>query len=226
MNYTPKTSVACGSVLFKDANVCLQFMVASRWPDGVIAPSVEARRSHFLANQRRWKCKTKHTGGNSAQGRDHLRGFALSASTNGFRPSGCSPTARTALAPTRSPAIWASLKRPHGSCSTAFARRCRTGIVLDKLAGDFEADESFIGGSARNMHKNKKGKITGTGGAGQGGRDGPARSQDDRRSALRTFRTSARNLQAKSASMSRAVLMFSPMHWRLPWASMPIMSTR
>ena len=30
-----------------------------------------------------------------------------------------------------------------------------------------EADETFIGGLARNMHKNKKAKITGTGGAGK-----------------------------------------------------------
>ena len=31
-----------------------------------------------------------------------------------------------------------------------------------------EADETFIGGLARNMHKNKKAKITGTGGTGSG----------------------------------------------------------
>src|SRR5208283_2388479 len=32
---------------------------------------------------------------------------------------------------------------------------------------EIEADETFIGGLARNMHKNKKAKITGTGGAGK-----------------------------------------------------------
>jgi hypothetical protein len=38
----------------------------------------------------------------------------------------------------------------------------------DQLSGgDFEVDESFIGGSARFMHKDKKAKITGTGGAGK-----------------------------------------------------------
>lgn len=35
------------------------------------------------------------------------------------------------------------------------------------MSGEVEVDESFIGGLARNMHKNKKAKITGTGGAGK-----------------------------------------------------------
>src|ERR1700730_17792787 len=39
--------------------------------------------------------------------------------------------------------------------------------TFEKVAGKFEADESFIGGLARNMHKDKKAKITGTGGAGK-----------------------------------------------------------
>ena len=33
---------------------------------------------------------------------------------------------------------------------------------FEKLSGDFEVDESFIGGLARAMHKNRKAKITGT----------------------------------------------------------------
>ena len=39
--------------------------------------------------------------------------------------------------------------------------------TFEKVAGKFEADESFIGGLARNMHKDKKAKITGTGGTGK-----------------------------------------------------------
>ena len=39
--------------------------------------------------------------------------------------------------------------------------------TFEKVAGKFEAGESFIGGLARNMHKDKKAKITGTGGAGK-----------------------------------------------------------
>ena len=39
--------------------------------------------------------------------------------------------------------------------------------TFEKVAGQFEVDESFIGGLARNMHKDRKAKITGTGGAGK-----------------------------------------------------------
>src|SRR5436309_16143914 len=38
---------------------------------------------------------------------------------------------------------------------------------LDKMSGEVEADETFIGGLARNMHKDKKAKIKGTGGMGK-----------------------------------------------------------
>ncbi len=39
---------------------------------------------------------------------------------------------------------------------------------FDKMSGQIEADETYIGGLARNMHKDKKAKkITGTGGSGK-----------------------------------------------------------
>ncbi len=38
---------------------------------------------------------------------------------------------------------------------------------FDKMTGEFEADETFIGGLARFMHKDQKARITGTGGAGK-----------------------------------------------------------
>jgi hypothetical protein len=43
----------------------------------------------------------------------------------------------------------------------------QAGSFWTKLEGVIEADESFIGGLARNMHKDKKAKITGTGGSGK-----------------------------------------------------------
>jgi transposase-like protein len=38
---------------------------------------------------------------------------------------------------------------------------------FDKMTGEVEADETFIGGLARFMHKDQKARITGTGGAGK-----------------------------------------------------------
>src|SRR5216684_2785637 len=66
----------------------------------------------------------------------------------------------------KSRAISMSLSKPRGSCSIGFARRGS----FEKFGGTcpVEADETFIGGLARNMHKDKKAqKIHGTGGAGK-----------------------------------------------------------
>lgn len=49
--------------------------------------------------------------------------------------------------------------------ATASARNA--GRIADKMSGEVEADETFIGGLARFMHKDKKAKITGTGGMGK-----------------------------------------------------------
>ncbi|HWG05889.1 MAG TPA: IS1595 family transposase, partial [Beijerinckiaceae bacterium] len=46
-------------------------------------------------------------------------------------------------------------------------RKAMQAGTFEKVAGEFEVDESFIGGLARFMHKDKKAKITGTGGAGK-----------------------------------------------------------
>jgi len=41
---------------------------------------------------------------------------------------------------------------------------CRIARLAEKLGGEVEVDETFIGGLARNMHKDKRAeKITGTG---------------------------------------------------------------
>jgi hypothetical protein len=46
-------------------------------------------------------------------------------------------------------------------------RKAMQAGTFEKMIGEFEVDESFIGGLARFMHKDKKAKITGTGGAGK-----------------------------------------------------------
>src|SRR2546425_5223699 len=56
---TPETLV--GAIrYFSDADVCLTFLVGLRWPDGVTCPQCGSREVTFLANQRRWKCRTRH----------------------------------------------------------------------------------------------------------------------------------------------------------------------
>ncbi len=153
---------------FKDPDVCLRFLAQLRWPDGiVICPICNSAKVHFLANQRRWKCSVPHD----------RRQFSIKVGTL-FEDS---PIGLEKWLP----AVWLLTNCKNGISSYEIARdlgvtqktawfmlhrvrkAMQRGTFWTKLEGEIEADESFIGGLARNMHKNKKAKITGTGGAGK-----------------------------------------------------------
>ena len=56
----PKTlREAC--IYFADADNCLAYMVAHRWPDGVIiCPACGRNDVTWLATQKKWQCKSAH----------------------------------------------------------------------------------------------------------------------------------------------------------------------
>jgi transposase-like protein len=161
--YTPRTLLDAVRY-FKDPDVCLQFMAGLRWPDGVVkCPICGSTKVHFLANQRRWKCSVDHD----------RRQFSIKVGTI-FEDS---PLGLDKWLP----AVWLLTNCKNGVSSYEIARdldvtqktawfmlhRIRKamqhGSFWTKMEGEIEADESFIGGLARNMHKDKKAKITGTG---------------------------------------------------------------
>src|SRR2546426_12391417 len=43
---------------FSDPDVCLMFVAALRWPDGIECPRCGSREFSFLATRRLWKCKS------------------------------------------------------------------------------------------------------------------------------------------------------------------------
>lgn len=45
---------------FADAANCLKYMAERRWPNGVICPTCGRTDVSFLANQRKWQCKSAH----------------------------------------------------------------------------------------------------------------------------------------------------------------------
>jgi hypothetical protein len=46
---------------FSDPDNCIAYMVEQRWPDGVVVcPTCGRRDVSWLANQRKWQCKSKH----------------------------------------------------------------------------------------------------------------------------------------------------------------------
>jgi transposase-like protein len=154
---------------FSDEDLCIAYLVSRRWPDGVVkCPTCGSTKVHFLANQRRWKCSQKHD----------RRQFSVKVGTI-FEDSPLSLTKWL-------PAVWmiGNCKNGVSSCEiardldvcqkTAWFMLHRIRFAMQRGSfekfgggGPVEADETFIGGRARFMHKNKKAKITGTGGAGK-----------------------------------------------------------
>jgi transposase-like protein len=152
---------------FSDPDRCLALMVKSRWPDGVVkCPTCGSDQVAFRANRRLWECKAKHP----------KRQFSVKVGTV-FEDSPIGLDKWFTAA-------WLVANRKNGVSSYEIHRalkvtqktawfmdhRIRLAMqsgTFEKVAGEFEVDESFIGGAARFMHKDKKAKITGTGGAGK-----------------------------------------------------------
>ena len=153
---------------FADPDRCLEFMVQVRWPDGIVCPTCGSKEVRFLATRRLWECKSKHA----------KRQFSAKVGTV-FEDSPIGLDKWFA-------AVWMIANCKNGVSSYEIHRalgvtqktawfmdhRIRLAMqsgTLEKMAGEVEADETFIGGLARNMHKNKRAeKISGTGGAGRG----------------------------------------------------------
>lgn len=149
---------------FSDPDVCLDFMVSLRWPEGVSCPNCGSDEVGFIATRRVWECKTKHA----------KRQFSVKVGTI-FEDSPIGLDKWLA-------AIWMIANAKNGVSSYEIHRaigvtqksawfmlhRIRLAMqneTFDKFTNEVEADETFIGGLAGNMHKDKKErKIRGRGG--------------------------------------------------------------
>ena len=161
---TEPTSLQEAIEFFANADNCRKYVVARRWPNGVECPTCGCKDVIFLANQNRWQCRNKHS----------KRQFSLKTGTiYEDSPLGLDKWLV---------ATWlvSNCKNGVSSCEVARAlnitqktawfmdHRIRFSLGMgpgNKLSGQVEADETYIGGKARNMHKDKRAvKITGTGG--------------------------------------------------------------
>ena len=139
-------------------------MVQLRWPDGVVrCPHCGSEKVTYLAKSRVWKCYAKHP----------RPTFSLKTGTI-FEDSPVG-LEKWLLA------LWLVVNCKNGisSCGLAkalgvtqktawfMAHRLRFALTeggFGLLSGEVEADETFIGGKARNMHVSKRARrITGTG---------------------------------------------------------------
>lgn len=152
---------------FSDPDVALQHMVELRWPGGVHCPTCGRTDVRFIKTRRLWECKEKHP----------RKQFSAKVGTI-FEDSAL-PLDKWFVA------IWMVANCKNGISSYEMARalgitqksawhmnhRIRLAMrlgTIEKMDGECEADESFIGGLARNMHKARRRRaITGSGPVGK-----------------------------------------------------------
>lgn len=153
----PKTLVEAIRI-FSNPDVALAFAVKLRWPDGVACPTCGRTDVKFLANQRRWQCKSVHA----------KRQFSVKVGTI-FEDSPLSLDKWLT-------AIWMVTNAKNGVSSYEIHRgigvtqksawfmlhrirlAMQNGTFISKLGGEVEVDETYIGGAARFMHKSRRTK--------------------------------------------------------------------
>jgi transposase-like protein len=158
MNDYPKT-LQQATVYFSDPQNCIDFLVARRWPDGkVLCPLCGREGAKYIEARRVWQCKTRHKGSQ----------FSIKVGTI-FEDSAL-PIDKWLMA------MWMIANCKNGISSHEIAKT--VGItqksawhMLHRIrlamkdtpeytfgshwGNPIEVDEAFIGGKAKNMHRNR-----------------------------------------------------------------------
>src|SRR5689334_17917175 len=151
---TPKT-LQQAILHFADIDRCIDYLASRRWPDGVVCPTCGRDDVRYLENQRKWQCKSVHP----------RRQFSVKVGTI-FEDSPLGLD-KWLLA------VWMITNCKNGVSSyeihreigvtqkTAWFMMHRIRLAMQtgsfkKFSGQVEADETFIGGAARNMHAKVK----------------------------------------------------------------------
>jgi transposase-like protein len=163
MNTEPQ-SLQEAIIYFSNPDNCVAYLVARRWPAGVMCPGCGGLKVSYNAKRRTWKCGSHHA----------KREFSVKIGTI-FEESPISLDKWLTV-------TWLITNCKNGISSYEVAKdikvtqktawfmlhRVRLALQDDfnggKLGGEVEVDETFIGGKARNMHvSERKRRITGTG---------------------------------------------------------------
>ncbi len=148
---------------FSNPDNCLNYLVARRWPKGVVCPTCGSASVSFSASRRIWQCSTHHP----------KRQFSVKVGTI-FEDSPIGLDKWLA-------ATWMLTNCKNGISSYEVSRalgvtqksawfmlhRIRLALQdesFGRVSGEVEVDETFIGGAARFMHAYKRRtSLTGTG---------------------------------------------------------------
>lgn len=143
-------------VYFATPDNCREYVVPRRWPDGVVCPTCGSTHVKFQRQHNRWQCSNRHP----------RRQFTLKTGTvMEDSPLGLDKWL---------PAMWLVASNRNGISSRELRRalgvtqktawfllhRVRLAMQDDltggNVGGEVEVDETFIGGNARNMHKERR----------------------------------------------------------------------
>lgn len=144
---------------FSDDLTCIRLIASRRWQDGVaICPKCESKNNTFMESRKVWQCKNKACKKqfsvkvgtifeDSPIGLDKwlTAVWLITNAKNGISSYGI----HRAIGVTQKTA-WFMLHR---------IRLAMQNGSFEKLSGEVEADETFFGGKARNMHKSKREKL-------------------------------------------------------------------
>ena len=146
---------------FSDLDVCTEFVAKLRWPNGPVCPRCLGREHSYLTTRRLWKCKACK------------KQFSVKVGTI-FEDS---PLGLDKWLP----AVWPAANSKNGISSHELGRalgitqksawfmlhRIRLAMQNDnaeKMTGIVEADETYVGGRAQNMHGYRRRKYSGRAG--------------------------------------------------------------
>jgi len=155
---------------FTDEDACKAYLVAHRWPMGVECPRCGNKQVHEHAREFHWQCYNCTPSG----------GYRFSVLVGTIFENTNMPlkTWFCVIHMMMSSKKGISALQMHrmigtGSYRTAWSmcHRIRVALMKEdfrKLMGIVEVDETFVGGKAKNRHKDKRGNGDGTGGIGSG----------------------------------------------------------
>jgi transposase-like protein len=151
------TTLQDAIVYFSDKDVCFNFMVSMRWQDGIaICQHCGNDQTSFLSTRKIWKCKACK------------KQFSVKMGTIFEEsPIGLDKwlTAMWLIVNAKNGVSSYELHRAVGvTQKTAWFMLHRIRLALqngtfEKLSGEIECDETFVGGKAKNMHKSKRERV-------------------------------------------------------------------
>jgi hypothetical protein len=148
-------------VYFSNPDNCVDYLAIRRWPNGVVCPTCGSKSLKYNAERRWWQCSTHHP----------KRQFSIKVGT--IMEDSAIPLDKWLTA------MWMVTNCKNGISSYEVARdlkitqtsawfmlhRIRLAMQDEpdsRLGGgnsEVEVDETFVGGSTRNMHKDRKDRI-------------------------------------------------------------------